>query len=192
MSGKTYDSFSEAVDSGKRGVTFPEGGCGAPIGICKRESQNPDDDDLYEPEEYNLQKAGLPELFFYDPENLVEEYRDEYLIMAEELWMGCSSCRFSCGVTEDRMGCRDLTDGVWAWPEGLAHYVEKHGVMLPESFFAHVEKIAFTMPESIELPSIDTNAPLFICFECTFPRLLGDCESSQKCVCRYRQARELA
>ncbi len=46
-----------------------------------------------------------------------------------------SFCRFDCGV--DDMGTRDLTDGTYVWPEGLAHYVERHAVRLPEAFVAH-------------------------------------------------------
>ena len=41
----------------------------------------------------------------------------------------CSYCRFGCFPPDEDGGCpemggRDLTDGVWMWPEGLAHYVE--------------------------------------------------------------------
>ena len=46
-----------------------------------------------------------------------------------------SFCRFACG--EAAMGTRDLTDGRWVWPEGLAHYVERHDVRLPPPFLAH-------------------------------------------------------
>jgi len=49
-----------------------------------------------------------------------------------------SFCRFDCGETE--MGSRDLTDGEFVWPDGLAHYVEKHSVRLPEHFVAHVRE----------------------------------------------------
>lgn len=48
--------------------------------------------------------------------------------------MGISGCRF-CNQTN---GSLDLTDGVYLWPEGLAHYVSEHGVFLPEAFVAHV------------------------------------------------------
>lgn len=47
-----------------------------------------------------------------------------------------SFCRFACGETA--MGTRDLTDGRFVWPEGLPHYVERHDVVLPEHFVAHV------------------------------------------------------
>lgn len=52
-----------------------------------------------------------------------------------ETYRGKSYCRFTCG--EKEMGHRDYTDGVFAWPEGLPHYVEKHDVRLPAHFVAH-------------------------------------------------------
>ena len=36
------------------------------------------------------------------------------------------------------MGCRELSDGTYVWPEGLAHYVEEHNVRLPQQFVDHV------------------------------------------------------
>jgi hypothetical protein len=48
-------------------------------------------------------------------------------------FMGCSYCRI-CGQEDRAMGCADLTDGEWVWPEGLAHYVEQHDVRLPQEF----------------------------------------------------------
>jgi hypothetical protein len=50
--------------------------------------------------------------------------------------MGLSWCRFNCG--EVGMGAAELTDGSYWWPEGLAHYVEKHSVRLPAEFVKHV------------------------------------------------------
>jgi len=54
-----------------------------------------------------------------------------------ERYGGYSFCRFACGATSRAMGCRDRFDGAWIWPEGLAHYVEVHGVRLPERFIRH-------------------------------------------------------
>jgi hypothetical protein len=51
---------------------------------------------------------------------------------------GWSSCRFECGLAPSALGDRDLTDGVWLWPEGLAHYVEVHAVRLPDEFIDHM------------------------------------------------------
>src|SRR6516165_2505180 len=41
---------------------------------------------------------------------------------------GFSRCRI-CGIPN---GTLELTDGEWAWPEGLAHYIEAHAVYLPD------------------------------------------------------------
>ena len=62
-------------------------------------------------------------------------------------FMGCSYCRFRCGVPDEEMGCCDLTDGVWVWPEGLAHYIEAHQVPLPEAFIATMEQNQWSVPE---------------------------------------------
>lgn len=48
-------------------------------------------------------------------------------------YFGPSWCRFGC---KGALGHRDLGDGTWVWPEGLAHYVEAHDVRLPERFVA--------------------------------------------------------
>lgn len=53
-------------------------------------------------------------------------------------YRGYSWCRFCCGIADSRMGSWDLTDGVWVWPEGLAHYIEAHGIVLPQDFIDHV------------------------------------------------------
>lgn len=54
-----------------------------------------------------------------------------------ESYRSGTSCRFACGIPSRALGRRDLTDGVWVWPEGLAHYVEAHSVRLPERFLRH-------------------------------------------------------
>ncbi len=45
-------------------------------------------------------------------------------------------CRFADCASA--VGRRELTDGVFVWPEGLAHYVACHDVRLPAHFVAHV------------------------------------------------------
>jgi hypothetical protein len=49
---------------------------------------------------------------------------------------GKSRCRL-CGAVN---GSEEQTDGVYLWPEGLAHYVSEHAVRLPAEFLAHVER----------------------------------------------------
>lgn len=48
---------------------------------------------------------------------------------------GPSWCRFRC--TARMCGAAELSDGRFFWPEGLAHYVECHGVRPPHEFVAH-------------------------------------------------------
>ncbi len=115
-------------------------------------------------------------VYFPHPKYLVEpEWRESerdriiaYLRAGHECghWCGYSYCRFGCfspknyenlsqiergnlmkGIKE--MGCRDLTDGEWVWPEGLAHYVEKHNVCLPDLFISTMQKNSWLVPQSI-------------------------------------------
>jgi hypothetical protein len=49
---------------------------------------------------------------------------------------GLSWCRYGC---DDPNGSAESTDGVWVWPEGLAHYVREHHVgAFPDDFMARV------------------------------------------------------
>ncbi|MBW2667551.1 MAG: hypothetical protein JRE13_14765 [Deltaproteobacteria bacterium] len=45
------------------------------------------------------------------------------------------------------MGSADLGDGVWIWPEGLAHYVARHEIRLPNEFVEHARANGFRIPE---------------------------------------------
>ena len=65
-------------------------------------------------------------------------------------YLGYSWCRFKCGIADDEMGTSDLTDGVWCWPDGLAHYVEQHSIKLPAEFVAHAESNAWIAPPQEE------------------------------------------
>ena len=90
-------------------------------------------------------EANLP-----DPRHSVDPHWDpterdavaQYLRQGAEhtAYKGTSWCRFNCGFSEWSMGSRDLTDGVYVWPEGLPHYLEKHQVKPPEEFLAHVRE----------------------------------------------------
>jgi hypothetical protein len=53
-------------------------------------------------------------------------------------YLGHSFCRFGCGKPYWEMGCADLTDSVYAWPEGLSHYIKDHDLWLPSDFIEHV------------------------------------------------------
>jgi hypothetical protein len=52
-----------------------------------------------------------------------------------EAWKGSSYCRFGCQINN---GSTDLTDGIYVWPEGFAHYVECHGVKPSQEFLDHI------------------------------------------------------
>jgi hypothetical protein len=69
----------------------------------------------------------------------------DYLKAAPEVewWRGYSTCRF-CG--DPRNGTTDRSDGVYLWPDGFAHYVERHGVRPPELFVAHVRRALVSAP----------------------------------------------
>jgi len=64
-----------------------------------------------------------------------------------DMYCGYSYCRLRCGVPDSEMGSFDLTDGLWLWPEGLAHYVEAHGLPLPEEFIATMKANAWQPPQ---------------------------------------------
>lgn len=51
-----------------------------------------------------------------------------------EAYKGLSICR----ICSKFNGSTDLTDGVYLWPEGFAHYVLEHGVKPPQDFLEHV------------------------------------------------------
>ena len=61
---------------------------------------------------------------------------------------GYSKCRI-CG---QRNGSAEHTDGVYLWPEGLAHYVTDHAVRLPVEFVEHVMAVwnAVSSPKDIK------------------------------------------
>lgn len=97
------------------------------------------------------------EMHYPDPDDLIdfgwlpEERHELASYLRPEQFMfgqwGYSWCRFHCGVTHTEMGSREFTDGVWMWPEGLAHYVEHHGVMLPDAFVEHARSNSWVVPE---------------------------------------------
>jgi hypothetical protein len=47
------------------------------------------------------------------------------------------------------------TDGVYAWPRTLAHYVEKYDVELPADFEAHMQRNGWKVPDNIDKSALD-------------------------------------
>jgi hypothetical protein len=77
-------------------------------------------------------RAFVDETWDERERNAVADYLDSGLIA----WFqaGFSVCRF-CALMN---GSAERTDGVYVWPEGLAHYVRDHGVRLPRSIIEHI------------------------------------------------------
>ncbi len=61
-------------------------------------------------------------------------------------YRGFSSCRI-CGK---RLGTTEITDGKYAWPSMMEHYMEEHDVKLPDWFYAHIESNSFKVPEEVK------------------------------------------
>jgi len=88
--------------------------------------------------------VGITEADLLDPRTLVDANwhpLEKQLVLAHlkrgkvhQAWMGFSNCRF-CGCEN---GTRDMSDGVYVWPEGFAHYLLVHHVRPPQEFVAHV------------------------------------------------------
>ncbi len=64
--------------------------------------------------------------------------------------LGHSFCRFPGGPPDEQMGNRELSDGAWRWPEGLALYVRDYDVRLPDEFVAHMVANGFRVPEGLD------------------------------------------
>lgn len=62
---------------------------------------------------------------------------------------GDAYARVGCGTRGGEynigMGCCTLTDGMFVWPEGLAHYVAVHAVRPPEAFIARAMENLWTL-----------------------------------------------
>lgn len=69
----------------------------------------------------------------------------------EVVYRGYSDCRFRCGAEDEEMGHSEYRNAGWAWPEGLVHYVEHHGICLPEPFVRMVWASESLPPASREL-----------------------------------------
>lgn len=93
-----------------------------PIGFWR----SPDEPDLPDPKE---------SITYTWPASEREQIVD-YLEHGRELacYRGFSRCR----ICDKPNGSADLTDGVWVWPEGFAHYLKEHNVKPPSEFIIHV------------------------------------------------------
>lgn len=81
-------------------------------------------------------------------------YLQSGIIISE--WLGYSYCRFIDGPDEEFMGDKDLSDGVWFWPEGLYIYIKLYNILLPESFLRHIENNNFQIPVNLNTEKIES------------------------------------
>jgi hypothetical protein len=81
-----------------------------------------------------------------DRGRIVQYLRDG---IEQSVYLGYSYCRFAGGPPREQMGCSDLTDGAWVWPEGLWHYVERYAVRLPNEFVDHMRGNNFRIPAGL-------------------------------------------
>ena len=51
------------------------------------------------------------------------------------------------------------SDGVWLWPSDLWHYVEAHGVRVPEPFAEHVRRSNYSPPAELDIDDRDLPFP---------------------------------
>lgn len=77
-------------------------------------------------------------------------------------WLGYSWCRFGCtrDDTPDWVGMGDqcfTAEGSWVWPEGFAHYVEKHGVRPPQEFVDYLRSLPVDLATELDsrIPRIE-------------------------------------
>ncbi len=69
---------------------------------------------------------------------------------------GMTKC-FLCG---ENIGSQSIeTDGIWAWPSTLPHFILKHKVHLPGAFLESIEKNNFIMPavDDAMIGNVDEN-----------------------------------
>jgi hypothetical protein len=76
--------------------------------------------------------------------------------MIHEQYLGYTWCRVGCQIDPAQLGTKELSDGTWVWPEGLAHYVREHRILLPEVFVCD----ALTKPSPVIPGWADKNGPL--------------------------------
>lgn len=87
LSGQTSASFQEAITRRDDWVEFPQGGCSCGFGLCIRHDPVAGDHDWYEPEEWVLERGGLPWFYFIPSvEDVDPESREEYLRESQALW----------------------------------------------------------------------------------------------------------
>ena len=67
-------------------------------------------------------------------------------------WMGYDQCQFYCQIPGSLQPYRELTDGTYAWPELLPHYLEHHQVRLPQPIVSYImRQSSFPQAEAVAI-----------------------------------------
>ena len=104
--------------------------------------------DTNSPHEWPDPRHVVDEDWGKDSRSTIVNYLSSGVVVHE--FLGYSSCRFGACVPDELMGSREFSDGVWIWPEGLAHYVEHHHVKLPDDFLQHLRQARFRVPQCLD------------------------------------------
>lgn len=91
---------------------------------------------------YEEDRPNLPDPAWFTDDNYPEQEKKkviDYLKKGKQitLYRGWSNCRI-CG--EKTPGGSDDTDGLYIFPSGLVHYVEKHNLHLPDEFIKRIDE----------------------------------------------------
>ena len=72
--------------------------------------------------------------------------RSPVVVSASAGFAGCLFCdaEFTKGTFQ--------SDGVWLWPDDLAHYVECHSLALPNSLVEHILNAHYVAPQEVTTP----------------------------------------
>jgi hypothetical protein len=81
----------------------------------------------------------------------------EYLGRGElyAVYRGYSWCRFHCGIDDEGLKLVEYTDGEWIWPGDLVHYVNVHGILLPDEFIACATSTRSPQPDDDRSASLE-------------------------------------
>lgn len=126
-----------------------------PSPLVTRPDLGPDDPYVRYLEARHDEEARSGQPFLADPRRIIDVlgccYYPEQVVRYLEAghtassYLGYSICR-CCGATGAALGSRDLTDGIWVWPEGLTHYLRAHGLSLPPGLLDTMARHDYTVP----------------------------------------------
>jgi hypothetical protein len=113
---------------------------------------------------YAEDRSNLPDPAWFIDDNYPEAEKKkviDYLKKGKRinLYKGWSNCRI-CGAQTP--GGSDDTDGIYIFPSGLVHYVEKHNLRLPDEFIKRIDENKSSLSENyVDMSNISINSASF-------------------------------